>query len=74
MSTSDTTRTVSVNTTPWALILFVIFLVLKLTGTIGWSWLWVTAPLWFPFALFLGLLLLFLGVPAIAGAVTVKRK
>lgn len=27
-------------------LLFIVFLVLKLTGTITWSWLWVTAPLW----------------------------
>jgi len=27
-------------------ILFLIFLVLKLTGHINWSWWWVTAPLW----------------------------
>jgi hypothetical protein len=27
-------------------ILFVVFLVLKLTGQIDWSWWWVTAPLW----------------------------
>lgn len=26
--------------------LFLVFLVLKLTGVIGWSWWWVTAPLW----------------------------
>ena len=26
--------------------LFLIFLTLKLTGVIHWSWLWVTAPLW----------------------------
>ena len=32
-------------------ILFVVFLVLKLTGVISWSWWWVTAPLWIPFAL-----------------------
>lgn len=30
-------------------ILFVVFLVLKLTGTIDWSWWWVTAPLWIPY-------------------------
>lgn len=29
-------------------ILFVVFLVLKLTGVISWSWWWVTAPLWVP--------------------------
>jgi len=27
-------------------VLFVVFLVLKLTGYIAWSWWWVTAPLW----------------------------
>ncbi len=26
--------------------LFITFLVLKLTGHIGWSWWWVTCPLW----------------------------
>ena len=29
-------------------VLFLIFLVLKLTGQITWSWWWVTAPLWIP--------------------------
>jgi len=29
-------------------ILFVVFLVLKLTGEIDWSWWWVTSPLWIP--------------------------
>lgn len=32
-------------------ILFVVFLVLKLTGHIAWSWWWVTAPLWAPLTL-----------------------
>lgn len=32
------------------MILFLIFLVLKLCGTIDWSWRWVTAPLWGVFA------------------------
>jgi hypothetical protein len=31
-------------------IIFLIFLVLKLTGLIHWSWWWVTFPLWLPFA------------------------
>lgn len=29
-------------------ILFLVFLILKLTGDIAWSWWWVTAPLWIP--------------------------
>ena len=32
-------------------ILFVVFFILKLTGYIDWSWWWVTAPLWIPFAI-----------------------
>lgn len=31
-------------------VLFIVFLVLKLTGTIDWSWWWVTSPLWIPLA------------------------
>lgn len=37
-------------------ILFIVFLVLKLTETIDWSWWWVTAPLWIP----VGLVVVFL--------------
>lgn len=33
------------------MVLFIVFLVLKLTGTINWSWWWVTSPLWIPLAL-----------------------
>ena len=45
-------------------ILFLIFLVLKLTNAIGWSWWWVTAPLWIVWA-FVGLGVLVLYVMAI---------
>jgi len=31
-------------------VLFIVFLVLKLTHVIAWSWLWVTSPLWIGFA------------------------
>ena len=31
-------------------LLFLVFLVLQLTGVIAWSWWWVTAPLWAPLA------------------------
>jgi hypothetical protein len=37
----------------YPLLLFIVFLVLKLTGVIAWSWLWVTAPLWFGIAIWL---------------------
>jgi hypothetical protein len=42
---------------------FIVFLTLKLTGVIAWSWLWVTSPLWIGFGLFL---LLFAVILALA--------
>jgi hypothetical protein len=32
-------------------LVFIVFLILKLVGTIDWSWWWVTAPLWIPLAI-----------------------
>ena len=43
-------------------ILFVVFLILKLTGDIDWSWWWVTAPLWIPFAIAMIILVFILAV------------
>jgi len=40
-------------------LLFIVFLVLKLTHVIDWSWWWVTAPLWGGAALAIVLLLIF---------------
>lgn len=37
-------------------VLFIVFLVLKLTGHIDWSWWWVTAPLWIPLCIVLAVL------------------
>lgn len=34
------------------------FIVLKLTGVIGWSWIWVVAPIWIPIAIAVGILIL----------------
>ena len=34
-------------------LLTVLFIGLKLTGNITWSWVWVLSPLWISFALFL---------------------
>jgi hypothetical protein len=33
------------------LILFVIFLGLKITGVINWDWIWVFSPIWIPIIL-----------------------
>lgn len=52
-------KTVSVQVGPGlGGLLFLTFLILKLTGYINWSWWWVTAPLWGGFALVLGILVL----------------
>ena len=32
-------------------LLTIAFIVLKLTGVISWSWIWVLSPLWISFAL-----------------------
>jgi hypothetical protein len=48
------------------MILFLIFMTLKLTNNIDWSWWWVTAPLWAP-------LLLALVIFAIIGIVMVIK-
>lgn len=41
-----------------AVILTIVFLVLKLTNVIEWSWWWVLSPLWILAILFIILLLL----------------
>lgn len=39
-------------------LLGIAFIVLKLTDVIAWSWLWVLAPFWIPWAIVLGFLLI----------------
>jgi hypothetical protein len=39
-------------------LLTILFVGLKLTGYIAWSWWWVLAPIWVPFAIGMGALLI----------------
>ena len=39
-------------------LLTVLFVGLKLTNYIAWSWVWVLAPLWLPIAIGVGLILI----------------
>lgn len=55
-----TAKTVTVSAPSFASLLTLVFITLKLTGAIAWSWLWVLSPLWISFALWLLLLALFL--------------
>ena len=41
----------------WGMVLFIVFLILKLTHVIDWSWWWVTSPLW------IGAALVLIGIP-----------
>lgn len=49
------------------MLLFLVFLTLKLVGTIAWSWWWVTAPLWLPFTIVLTLYLLLIVTTTVIG-------
>jgi hypothetical protein len=43
-------------------LLFLLFLALKLTNNIDWSWWWITSPLWGPIVIVIGVILLVLMV------------
>lgn len=47
--------------------LAILFITLKLTGVIAWSWLWVLAPIWIPFVIAVFVLI-------IAGIVIIANK
>ena len=39
-------------------LLTIVFITLKLTDHIDWSWWWVLAPMWMPIVLIIGILML----------------
>ena len=47
---SETKKSITIGGTGFFNLLFLVFLVLKLTKVIDWSWWWITAPLWGPIA------------------------
>jgi hypothetical protein len=65
MSTS-TTSTSSGGGIGFVGLLTIVFITLKLTGFIDWSWWWVLSPIWISTLLFVGVLLaigvVFLGI------------
>ena len=50
-------------------VLFIVFLVLKLTNTIDWSWWWVTSPLWISAGLVIVVLLIILLIAMFAASI-----
>lgn len=53
---STKTSTASSGGTSFCSLLTVLFIGLKLTGHIDWSWWWVLSPIWLPAAIILPLL------------------
>ena len=50
-------------------VLFIVFLILKLTNTIDWSWWWVTSPLWISAGLAIIILLIALLIVKLASSI-----
>lgn len=72
------TRTVSVQVGPgFPALLTLLFIALKLTDVIDWSWLWVLSPIWISMAVagvFVTLALIIVGIVAGASALTDSRR
>lgn len=43
-------------------VVFVVFLILRLSGVISWSWWWVTSPLWIVAAIIVAITILYVAV------------
>lgn len=50
--------TVSMSNFPLVTVLTIIFVILKLVGTIDWGWLWVLSPLWIGAAFYIPVFIL----------------
>jgi len=57
MSKNKTSNGISLTT-----LLLVVFIVLKLTNNIDWSWWWVTSPLWIPILIVFGVFFIIVSV------------
>jgi len=60
-------------------VLTIVFIVLKLVGTITWSWWWVLSPLWLPITVVIscgaiGYLIFFVAILGIEGFKKIKYK
>lgn len=49
-------------------LLTIVFVVLKLTHVIAWSWVWVLSPLWISLLLVVGIFVLFLAGAIVLGS------
>lgn len=63
---NDTSKTIAVSGIGFFKGLTLLFIGLKLTNFINWSWLWVLSPLWLPVTIVLVIAMLCLIISAIA--------
>ena len=54
-------------------VLFLVFMILKLTGVIDWSWFYITLPLWIPTALYTFVIGVILTIVVIAGKIEDRK-
>jgi hypothetical protein len=66
-------KSVTVNF-PFLGILTLIFITLKLTGHIAWSWWWVLSPLWIPVGIVLLIAIIFGIFVAFGGTLNVRKR
>ena len=50
-------------------LLTIVFITLKLTSVIAWSWWWVLSPIWLPFVVIGGIALVAFGIGAVLSKV-----
>ena len=58
-------------------ILWVLFLILKLTNVIDWGWVWVFSPIWISASIAVGMVLLFflvVGIILLTAIIGITRK
>lgn len=56
------------------MILFIVFLILRLCKVIAWSWWWVTSPLWIGFVLVIILFVLYIIMAVVMSARKYRKK
>lgn len=71
---SETKKSITVGGTGFFNLLFLVFLVLKLTKVIDWSWWWITAPLWGPIAALISLVIFGGLLAGLCGTLTSGRR
>lgn len=71
---SNTTSSSSSGGVGFVGLLTILFIGLKLTGYINWSWWWVLSPLWISAGIVVGVLLIALAVASVALVIKRSRK